>query len=657
MRVKYGGTHMNKQRKWTIIMILTALFFGLRFFFALSSLAYTILSWALLITSLGLCLCWLSRYRKSIMRYLSSQPNVMIFVIALLLIEIFFVVKNFDMITWTYLFGLWFSIAFWVFLITIIPKKHQLIAFIISLFFYSIYLVGQDIYLRIFNDLFSFKEASTLREGIESGESMYQFNILHLWVFLISSSSIWIIIKKRATLIKNSQKISYRLFVYFLILIFLCMNLTSQIPRRNQTVFISDYYLYQTLFIRKQAAKHFSIMHVLGLDLFDTLTPNIKTKRDLNIVNQYFQDHQKPLLSHEFTGLFEGKNVIFVLAESYDEIALDPILTPNLYRLKNEGISFGNHYTPVYPRTTSDTEFIINTGLIPSLEDGPTVSTFRKNVYHDSLAHLFNQKGYMTQAFHANYKEFYHRHIIYPHYGYQHFYGQDELGLSQQSHRFDTEFFDAAESYLYPDMPFFNFIITYSGHSPYTHSHVVAKTHFPFVKTLYPHDHDVMNYYRATQYELDLMIEKLFLSLEAHNHVDDTVIVLMGDHYPYTMPQDVYNLYNPVAHAYEKQRGNLYIWSSNIDPYTITKLTSSFDVLPTLYTLFNLGDDLTYYIGHDAFSEYVTPVLFKDYTYYNGYRLIKLYDITVYDQEAKEIALLYQLSKKILRLDYFNRGV
>lgn len=657
MRVKYGGISMKRHHRWTMILIIfTVLFFGLRFFFELSSIGYRLSSWLLLITLISFCLLWINAYRKQISHYMISNLHVMIFVVALLLLELFFTVKNMETIQWTYPFSLGFSITLWVFLIMFTPKKHQLFWFILSLVFYGIYVLGQDVYVRIFHDFFSFKEAATLREGLESGESMYRFNVFHAWVCVVLATSIYLMIKKRSEITQRDMRIAYKPLLYVLLFLFVGMNITSQIPRKQQSVFISDYYLYRTLYVRKQAAMHFSMMHVLGLDLYDTLTPIIKTKNDVTRVEQYFDAHEKPLTSHAFTGLFEHKNVVFILAESYDEIALDEYLTPHLYKLKQESISFENHYTPVYPRTTSDTEFIINTGLIPSLEDGPTISAFKHNTYSESLANLFNDKGYTTQAFHANYKEFYQRHIIYKHYGFNTFYGQHELGLSDNSRRFDTEFFKAIEPLLYHETPFLNFIITFSGHSPYTMSHEVARAHYPFVKALYPNDDDVINYYRATQVELDLMIEQLFISLETHGHSDDTIIVLMGDHYPYTMPQDIYSLYNPVSHAYEKQRGNFYVWSKDNVPYSVQKLTSSFDVLPTLVSLFNLSNTVTHYIGHDAFSPVVTPVLFKDYSYFNGYEHIKLYDITVYDLEAKHIAELYQISKKILRTNYFNRG-
>jgi phosphoglycerol transferase MdoB-like AlkP superfamily enzyme len=343
------------------------------------------------------------------------------------------------------------------------------------------------------------------------------------------------------------------------------------------------------------------------------------------------------------------------LAESYDEIALDPVLTPNLYRLKNEGFDFQNHFTPVFQRTTSDTEFIFNTGLIPSIEDGPTVSVFRENSYTISLAHLFKQKGYVTQAFHGNYKEFYRRDVIYMNYGYDQFYGRDELGLSIEDGKYDTRFFDEASELIMPSSsPFMSFIITFSGHSPYTLNHVVAKEHINKVNQLYPHDDETMNLYRATQIELDLMIGMLFDDLEEKGLLDDTVILLSGDHYPYTMPQEVYETYSGIEENYLKHQGNLYIWSSELSHQVITDLTTSFDILPTLNVLFNLSGNPTYYVGRDMFSNDQSVVLYKDYSYFDGENYVSIKDPYMTDDQTRKYSYMYQIYKKMLRANYFD---
>ena len=47
----------------------------------------------------------------------------------------------------------------------------------------------------------------------------------------------------------------------------------------------------------------------------------------------------EPSMSNEYTGLFEGKNLIMITAEAFTAEAIDPVITPNLYRLATRGIN------------------------------------------------------------------------------------------------------------------------------------------------------------------------------------------------------------------------------------------------------------------------------------------------------------------------------
>jgi len=62
---------------------------------------------------------------------------------------------------------------------------------------------------------------------------------------------------------------------------------------------------------------------------------------------------------------------------------------------------------------------------------------FNQNSYNQSLANIFNQDDYETRAFHSNYKEFYTRYLVYKGFGYDEFYGQHELDLSDTEKRYD----------------------------------------------------------------------------------------------------------------------------------------------------------------------------------------------------------------------------
>ena len=65
-----------------------------------------------------------------------------------------------------------------------------------------------------------------------------------------------------------------------------------------------------------------------------TLSQN-ETNGEIVKIHNYFNE-QTPTSQNKYTGIFKDKNVIFILAESFDEAAIDKNLTPTLYKLKNE---------------------------------------------------------------------------------------------------------------------------------------------------------------------------------------------------------------------------------------------------------------------------------------------------------------------------------
>ena len=63
----------------------------------------------------------------------------------------------------------------------------------------------------------------------------------------------------------------------------------------------------------------------------------------LSELNAYFSS-RTPTNKNEKTGMFEGCNLILITAESFSYLAIDPELTPTLYKLQTEGFNFTNFY-------------------------------------------------------------------------------------------------------------------------------------------------------------------------------------------------------------------------------------------------------------------------------------------------------------------------
>ncbi len=94
-------------------------------------------------------------------------------------------------------------------------------------------------------------------------------------------------------------------------------------------------------------------------------------------------------------------------------------------------------------------------------------------------------------------------------------------------------------NYLGKEGNFVTYYVTVSGHSPYNSGDNIAKLHLDTVKDL--NVSDAVKYYLASQVELDKMLEELIKNLEDSGELDNTVIALVGDHYPYTLSADEMN--------------------------------------------------------------------------------------------------------------------
>lgn len=576
--------------------------------------------------------------------------------------ELLFILDNDLRYSFVTLFSLTLIVSIINTILVIIPPKWKYGVMVFITIFYTIYYIAQDIYFDIFSDFFSYKEIVSLKAGLEFTGGVIHFRFIHLlFIVLAIGTLIFITFYRKDNRIKLSKKTATIFYIPLTLLVL--VNFNAQYPANYARLYSSDHYLYYSRYNNSKFISRFGAINYSVRDFFNSIIPKTISKRDLNAIESFYQQNQKDHQINEFTGIFTGKNLVFINAESFDGIGVDKDLTPNIWRLQNEGVYFSNHYVPVYPRTTSDSEFIFNTSLIPSISDGPTCYTFHDNYFTNSLANLFTDKGYQANAFHNNRKDFYLRYKVFPNLGYENFYDFADLGLTSENRRFDSIFMKEAKDYILPtDGNFFSFITTLSGHSPYNEDNRVAAKHYHKVDAKYGDNMpEEIKYYLATQIEVDYFVGELFNALEEKGLYDNTVIIFTGDHYPYTIKTETYENYTGVYEEYLKNQTPLYIWSSDISAHKIDKLTSSFDILPTLANLFNLDADYSTYFGNDVFNNNYQPIVFyKDYSWYDGNVYVVdgeiLYGSTNEDvQQTSDLIFEYfEVGQKILRTDYFS---
>ena len=186
---------------------------------------------------------------------------------------------------------------------------------------------------------------------------------------------------------------------------------------------------------------------------------------DLNSLDQFYEERAGQVSGeNEYTGLYEGKSLLMVMLESIDTWLLTPEYMPNLYALQQQGTNFVHNYTPLFLSAgTFNTEFISQTGLLPSVT-GLSSSIYSTNSFPFSLAHQFSQQGYTVGSFHTASAGIYSRGSIHQNLGMTYHSGA-EMGMDD--YMLDSQMMEGYDMFV-PEGPFFSYIITYSGHGPYT---------------------------------------------------------------------------------------------------------------------------------------------------------------------------------------------
>ena len=342
-----------------------------------------------------------------------------------------------------------------------------------------------------------------------------------------------------------------------------------------------------------------------NLDIdFDSLIAS-ESNSTIKQMHEYFKN-ESGTLQNEYTGVFEGKNLILFMAESFNEIAVREDITPTLYKLVNSGFKFNNFYTPTISSTIGG-EFQELTGLVAA---SGFLSPWKsgENYYPFGIATAFQNLGYNTYAYHNHTYTFQSRHKYLASLGFDNYLGcrnglEDRINCKEWPES-DVEMIDTTfNDYINSEEPFMVYYVTVSGHGDYGFNYsAMARKHKDDVAGLNYSEKPLA--YLAAQIELNDALELLIARLDAAGELEDTVIALVGDHYPYYLSIDEVNEIS----SYEKDsvvevnRSNFILWNSEMETIEIDKVGSQIDVLPTIYNLFGVSYDSRLIIGKDILS-------------------------------------------------------
>ena len=390
-----------------------------------------------------------------------------------------------------------------------------------------------------------------------------------------------------------------------------------------------------------------------------------------NTLNNYFIS-QDITSKNEYTGMFKGKNVIVIMMESIGDMFINPELFPNFYKMYSEGWHWENNYSPRNACATGNNEM---SGMLSlySINNNCTANNYRNNQYFESIFGIYNKSGYRTSSMHDYTEGYYYRSTIHKNMGSEKYYGVRQLGIKYSTEYVnwasDDDFMNKAVDILTntdDTRPFMTWLTTVSAHQPYTSSSILGDLYLK----------DLANYKYPTELKRYLSKAKvtddglgtLLRKLEEKGILNDTVIVMYGDHYPYGLKKSTIKyILDYDLNDYEAERVPFVIYTPGMEAKTFSEYTSYINILPTLANLFDLDYDPRYYMGTDLLSQdYESRVVFADGSwkneraYYNASngRLKNVGDNPYSSEEVKAIneKISYQMKMSSLAIknNYFK---
>lgn len=610
----------------------------------------------------------LKKIRKKVSKYLSTNRLFLTFVVFALIETI--LLRNFTFsLRGTeeykpfepFICDLAFLIIIGAFGYFIKPKK-QFNYYFVWLMIITVMCVVNSIYYVFYTSFASFSLLAELGLVGEVGDSLIEkfrfidfiyviFPILYILIHTkLKNGSYYTFVSK----VENSKKMfTSTILAGVIVLSFTLVNISG-----------TDVSRLVKQWNRELVVQRFGIILYQGNDLIQSLMPKINSLFGYDEAAKNFKDFYSNKFANEehkdnkYTGVLEGMNVVFVHMESIQNFLVDMKvnnveITPTLNKIAKEGMYFSNFYPQISIGTSSDTEFTLNTSLMPANSGTAFVGYYDRN--YVSIPKLLTEKGYYTFSSHANDASMWNRNNMHPSLGYQEmifknqFEGTDKsdprwVGLGLGDYDYFLQLQPKLEKIEDEHENYMGTLIQLSNHSPYAATESNPELYNYFGKLDLTNTYTVIdpetgkektetvdylqgtklgNYLISVHYA-DMSLGTFIDYVEKSDHYENTVFVFYGDHdarldkseyqyyYNYNTTNNVlyeeddleYYNYDNFAHEINK-RTPLVIWTKN---KTIAKkirkvndnVMGMYDILPTLGNMMNF--DFKYALGHDIYD-------------------------------------------------------
>lgn len=537
-------------------------------------------------------------------------------------------------------------------LIYIVANKHAMLA--IFYIFITLQVILNIVNANIFNVFGDIFTLDYLLLGTEAVAAI-RLEFIDFWSILVYVGILAIIIAITVVLYKKNKKtitlkhVSNWAFALVLLILSEACGVTLIALQYNSiktasadTIENNQSYLWDSLQFKLDAYKNFGYYGFYSKNIYDYLKgrDSLEYGEDVELLDYIEQGK----VNADPNAILKDDNIIFVLCESMDNFAYDPIYTPNMWRLMNGGACyFSNFYGN---NKTNISEGIALAGNMPKEYTLNTLVTRYGYDYSYTMPKLFEKahegEVVTTNYVHSYQKVFYHRDIDYSNEGY----GFDNLyfieDYTKQCDWFgdwvsDTEFFNFFADKLIPaEGKFFTFFATMSTHGPYTYENPLFKEnyalydeHFEEYEKWFAEYYKTLNYsiptdaterahfrrYKAAVIDFDNMIGAMLEELEKKDRLDNTTIVFYADHNCYydNMTYKVKNISKTDYSNSEAHHIPLIIYNSKLESGEYKQFCNTYDIFPTIAALHGFEYNKNLIQGYNLFSNDIENSFFASH--------------------------------------------
>lgn len=529
-----------------------------------------------------------------------------------------------------------------------LKEKNRFAYLLIVSSILTLFCIINSIYYTFYTSFVSVSLIATSRYAVQVGDAIIE-NVMKAHDFAYLLAPILLIIthirtKKRKNKAeresRNTKKMVTTLFGAGIVLTFFLLSLTPlEIGR------------YTKQWNREYIVMRFGVYAYQLNDIVKSIEPQLNSlfgyDKALKRFNEYYKDvPNEQQKKNKYTNIFDGKNVLVIHYESMQTSNIGLTfngeeVTPTLNKLIKDSIYFSNFYSQVSVGTSSDSEFTFNTSLMPTSSGTAFVSYFDREYITTPL--LLRQKGYYTFSMHANNGSYWNRNIMHETLGYERFYSKSDydidevigLGLSDKS--FYRQSIEKIKEINAKGQPYYGTIITLTNHTPFSYTDLYGEFDVDLKREVYNEEtkqKEIVSYpymegtrlgdYFKSVHYADAALGEFIDGLEKEGILDNTVLIIYGDHDARLSKTDYRRLYNYDPETNSSKEciegdSNCVLINSNTSELLrkvpliiysketknklhqeVTNVMGMYDVMPTLGNMFGFYNK--YQLGHDIFD-------------------------------------------------------